>query len=195
MPAEPKTITYGVIADTHIPDRMKNLPDKLLPRLREAQVDHILHAVDACTWQVVRTLERAAPVTIVQGNRDWLLGMHTPPNFTTTINGVKVTLAHGHHSLLFYLVDKFFHVRRSYNLEHYYQRLLKDYPQSDVIVFGHTHWQIAKWVKGQVLFNPGAAYPCKKNHYTPQFGILSITAEGDIRTQFCSLPKTPPNRW
>lgn len=194
MPAEPKTITFGVIADTHIPDRMKNLPDLLLPRLQEFQVDHILHAGDACTWRVVRTLERVAPVTIVQGNRDWLLGMHTPPNFTTAINGVKVTLAHGHHSLLFYLVDKFFHVRRSYNLEHYYQRLLKDYPQSDVIIFGHTHWQIAKWVEGQLLFNPGAAYPCKKNHYTPQFGLLSITHEGEIRTQFFSLPKTIPNR-
>lgn len=195
MQASLKTISFGVVADTHIPDRMKQLPDQLLPSLKDAKIDRILHAGDACTWRVVRTLERVAPVTIIQGNRDWLLGMRTPRDITMTINGVRLTLAHGHHSLLFYLVDKFIHFRRSYNLEHYYQRLLKDYPQSDVIVFGHTHWQIAKWVKGQLLFNPGAAYPCKKNHYTPQFGLLSITPEGEIRTQFCKLSRTTPNKW
>jgi putative phosphoesterase len=195
MPVEPETVTFGVIADTHIPDRVKGLPNQLLPRLQEAHVDHILHAGDACTWRVVRTLERVAPVTIIQGNRDWLLGMRSPRDVTMTVNGVKLTLAHGHHSLFFYLLDKFFHFKRGYTLEHYYQRLLQDYPNADVIVFGHTHWQIAKWVKGQLLFNPGAAYPCKKNHYTPQFGLLSITAEGDVRTQFCNLSQSPPNKW
>jgi len=193
MEAESKTLTFGVIADTHIPDRVKSLPAQLIPRLQAAKVDRILHAGDACNWRVVRTLERVAPVTIIQGNRDWLLGMRTPREITMSANGVRLTLAHGHHSLFFYFFDKVFHLRKSYNLEHYYQRLLKHYPNSDVIVFGHTHWQIAKWVKGQLLFNPGAAYPCKRNHYKPRFGILSISPEGNIRTQFCSLPKVPSN--
>lgn len=189
-----KTITLGVIADTHIPDRVRILPDQLLPRLQDAKVDRILHAGDACTWRVVRSLEKIAPVTIVQGNRDWFLGMRTPHDVTLTVNGVTITLSHGHHSLVSYLVDKFFHFRQGYTLPHYHQQLLKDYPKSDVIVFGHTHYQTALWSGDQLLFNPGAAYPCKKNHYTPRFGILSISPEGDIRSQFCKLPKTTSNR-
>ncbi len=66
MQASFKTISFGVVADTHIPDRMKQLPDQLLPSLKDAKIDRILHAGDACTWRVVRTLERVAPVTIIQ---------------------------------------------------------------------------------------------------------------------------------
>ena len=195
MPAEPRTITFGVISDTHIPDRMRDLPEQLLPRLKDIQIDRILHAGDACNWRVVRTLESIAPVSIVQGNRDWFLGMRTPHDLTLTVNGVTITLSHGHHSLLSYLVDKFLNFRQGYALEHYHQQLLKDYPKADVIVFGHTHYQTALWSGGQLLFNPGAAYPCKKNQYTPHFGVLSITPEGDIRTEFYSLPKTSSNRY
>ena len=41
MLAESRTLTFGVIADTHIPDRMRNLPAQLLPKLLDAKVDQI----------------------------------------------------------------------------------------------------------------------------------------------------------
>ena len=184
MPAGPETITLGVVADTHIPDRARKLPDGLLEKLAEAQVQHILHAGDASSWKVVHTLEDIAPVTIVQGNRDWLLGMRLPKHISFTANGVKITLAHGHRSMFNYLIDKWAYIRKGYRFKRYYDQLTHDYPEADLIVFGHTHHQTAKWVDEHLLFNPGACYPCRYNHYTPQFGIVSITTEGEIRTEF-----------
>ncbi len=187
MPVESKFVNFGVVADTHIPDRAKYLPEGLLEKLQEAEVDRILHAGDASSWQVIQALEQIAPVTIVQGNRDWLMRMRTPRHKSFTVNGVRVTLAHGHRSMLYYLVDKWAYIRKGYHFSRYYQQLFHDYPKSDVIVFGHTHHQTTKWVRGQLLFNPGAAYPCEYNNFIPQYGFISITVGGVIRTECHSL--------
>jgi uncharacterized protein len=183
MPVSPETITFGVIADTHIPDRARRLPDRLLEILQAAHINAILHAGDASSWKVIHELETIAPVTIVQGNRDWLMGMQTPRHKTLVANNIRITLAHGHRSMLHYLVDKWSYIKHGYIFERYYQLLSQDHPNADVIVFGHTHHQTAKWIKGQLFFNPGAAYPCKYNNFNPQYGILSITPDGKIRTE------------
>jgi putative phosphoesterase len=188
MPAERKTITLGVIADTHIPDRVRQIPTGILDGFRQRNVDQIIHAGDACNWHVVKTLEEIAPVTIIQGNRDWLLGMRLPRNVEMTINDIQITVAHGHHSIInyifYFLYAKFLN---RYDFDRYYRLLIKDFPQADLIIFGHTHFQTAKWVDDQLLFNPGAAYPCKQNHFHPQYGIISITPDGVIRTEFHTL--------
>jgi uncharacterized protein len=178
-----KTTTFGVIADTHIPDRAKHLPSTVLRAFERAQVDQILHAGDAANWKAVHRLAEIAPVTVVQGNRDWLFGMSFPRHISLITHNVCITLTHGHRSMLQYLFDKWAYIRIGYRFERYYQHLSKDYPDSDVIIFGHTHFQTATWVNGQLFFNPGAAYPCRHNHDRPQFGILSITPGGIIRTE------------
>ena len=183
MPDNQKPITFGVIADTHIPDRAKNLPTTVLRAFELAQVDQILHAGDASSWKVVHKLEEIAPVTVVQGNRDWLLGMSFPRHHSLITYGLSITVTHGHRSTLQYLFDKWAYIRIGYRFERYYRRLAADFPDSDVIIFGHTHFQTATWVNGQLFFNPGAAYPCRHNHNRPQFGILSITPGGIIRTE------------
>lgn len=185
MSAKPNHLTFGVIADTHVPDRVNHLPETIYRTLQHAQVDQILHAGDAANWKVVHQLEQIAPVTIVQGNRDWLLGMPFPQHMTITAHGIKITLTHGHRSILQYLVDKWVYIRKGYRFERYYQHLDRDFPDADVIIFGHTHHQLAKWINGRLFFNPGAAYPCEYNQYRPEFGILSITPEGNIRTEHC----------
>jgi predicted phosphodiesterase len=45
--------TFGVIADTHIPDRAKHLPSMVLRTFERAQVNQILHAGDATNWEVI----------------------------------------------------------------------------------------------------------------------------------------------
>jgi putative phosphoesterase len=181
-------IKLGVIADSHIPDRIPELPSELLVSLRDASVDRIIHAGDACNRQVIHTLEEIAPVTIVQGNRDWLFGLRTPRKVEMVINNVRITIAHGHHSILaysfYFLWVKLF---KELNIERYYKHLIQDFPDADLIIFGHTHYQAAKWVGSQLLFNPGAVYPCKQNRFSPQYGIITITAEGIIRTEFHQL--------
>jgi putative phosphoesterase len=184
MTGEPKTITLGVLADTHVPDRARYLQPEILEAFKIHAVDHILHAGDASSWKVVRKLKEIAPVTIVQGNRDILFGMQLPKHQTLIVNKLKIVLAHGHRSLLHYIIDKFSYFREGYLFDRYYRQLHQDYPDADIIVFGHTHHQTARWVDGQLLFNPGVAYPCRYNNFKAQYGMLSITAEGLIRTQF-----------
>jgi len=159
MPDKHGIVTIGVLADTHIPDRAKVLPQEMLSRLEESKVDRIFHAGDASCWRVVRALEAIAPVTIVQGIRDWFFGMHTPRHITLGINGIRITLAHGHRSMLHYLYDKWSYLRRGYAFERYYQHLSQDYPDSDIIVFGHTHYQAVHWLTGDCTLTPAPPIP------------------------------------
>jgi putative phosphoesterase len=178
-----KPIRIGVIADTHIPDRAKALPDGVLAAFKAAGVDRILHAGDVSSWQVITTLEKIAPVTVVQGNRDWLFGMKTPRDATLEANSIQITIAHGHRTMLNYLIDKWAYITHGYLFKRYYDHLALDFPESDVIIFGHTHHQTALWVGDRLFFNPGAAYPCKHNHFTPEFGLLTILPDGTIQTE------------
>lgn len=187
MPDEIRTITFGVVADTHVPDRVKQLSTEMLETFKTRNLDGILHAGDACTKQVVKTLEEIAPVTIVRGNRDFLFGLRPPLFEKMEVNGLKLVVAHGHRSLFHYMIDKLATIQHGYMFSRYYSQLHQDYPDADIIVFGHTHHQTARWVGGQLLFNPGVAYPCMYNNFIPQYGVLSITAEGSIRTQFFGL--------
>jgi len=182
LQGEPKPITFGIISDTHIPDRVRHLSEKVLEGLQSARVDIILHAGDAASVKAIHELEEIAPVRVVQGNRDWLLGLKFPHYLTFSAFGVRITVAHGHRTMLHYLFDKWATLQQGYRFERYYQHLAQDYPHADVIIFGHTHHQTVQWVKGQLFFNPGAAYPCKYNHYHPQYGVLGITPAGTIRT-------------
>ena len=181
---EGKKVTFGVVADTHVPDRVKNLPAQMLATFRDLEPDGILHAGDACNKWVVQTLEEIAPVTIVQGNRDFFFGLRSPINERIDVNGLKIVIAHGHRSLFHYFIDKVATIRYGYRFTRYYQQLHQDFPEANIIIFGHTHHQTARWVEGQLLFNPGVAYPCKYNNFEPQYGILSITAGGLVQTQF-----------
>jgi hypothetical protein len=180
-------IKIGVIADTHIPDRAPDFPAGLLEALRAAEVDLILHAGDVSSWRAVKALEEIAPVTVVQGNRDWLYRMGTPKSASLNIHGRRIVLAHGHRTMLHYLTDKWAYMTRGYIFERYYDHLSADYPEADVVIFGHTHHQTARWVKGHLFFNPGAAYPCGHNDDTPEYGFLSISPDGTIKTACCRL--------
>ena len=184
MAYEGETITFGVVADTHIPDRANRIPEAILNTFEQRSVDRILHAGDASSWKAIGALEKIAPVTAVQGNREFLFGLRLPRYQSLSVNGLSLVLAHGHRSLLHYLIDKFAYFREGYQFDRYYQQLHQDYPQADIIIFGHTHHQTARWVDGQLLFNPGVAYPCHYNDFKTQYGILTITTEGLIRTEF-----------
>jgi len=182
-PNSDKIIRFGVLADTHIPDRIKQLPEGILDAFREARVQRILHAGDASCWRVIEELEKVAPVHIVQGNRDWFFGMRTPKSFFLTVHGRRIALTHGHRTMVNYLFDKWAYITKGYYFERYYQHLSNDYPDADVVIFGHTHHQTARWIKDRLFFNPGPAYPCTHNHFKPQYGLLSITPKGELRTE------------
>ena len=164
----------GVIADSHVPDRVTQLDPRFLDFFRQSRVDAILHAGDISAPEVLAQLNQIAPVTAVQGNRDFMMSKSLPLVQKLTMAGVTIGLAHGHGGWGPYLLDKVRYISQGYQYPRYRDALLKAFPGCRVIVFGHTHHTVKRWENGQFLFNPGAAYPCSQNHFHPLLGLLEI---------------------
>ena len=176
----------GVVADTHIPDRARDLHPSLLPALREAGVSHILHAGDICARRVLDSLASVAPVTAVRGNRDIFIPellMVEQQDFC----GVRIAVTHGHGGLVSYFLDKGKHLLYGYKVDHYIKDLLIAAPHANVIVFGHTHHPIALKVEDKLLFNPGSATSGPWERRGPSFGLISVAPDGAVQTRVVPL--------
>ena len=169
----PRKVVVGVLADTHVPDRVSEIHPLILPTFRAAGVSHILHAGDICSRGVLEQLRQIAPVTAVSGNRDWLLpGL--PLARLVTLGGVKVGLMHGHGGLRKYLVDKVLFTLVGYNVHRYLRLLSTTLPEAQVVVYGHTHHPEILWYRGKLLFNPGSASFGMRSHSAPAVGLLHL---------------------
>lgn len=188
--ADPTTTTspciIGVVADTHIPDRARDLHPCLLPALHEAGVSHILHAGDICSRRVLDALSTVAPVTAVRGNRDIFL-----PELLMVEErafcGVTIAVTHGHGGVLSYFLDKGKHLLYGYKVDHYIKDLLLAAPGAQVIVFGHTHHPIALKVEDKLLFNPGSATSGPWERRGPSFGLITLEPGRDVQTRVVPL--------
>lgn len=179
----------GVIADTHIPDRVKELDPRVCSIFRASQVQVILHAGDVSVPAVLAELETIAPVYAVRGNRDWVYLKSLPLRRELLFEGVKVGLVHGHGSLGSYIQDKMHHSLLGLDESIYFRRVLAAFPDAQVIVFGHMHLPVILRVGERLLFDPGSACcPPTKNH-TPSLGLLHIQAGGEIRVEIIPLPR------
>ncbi len=181
-------LTVGVVADTHVPDRVNDLHPGLIASLREAGVQHILHAGDACINRVIDELSRVAPVTVARGNRDWML--RPPPPWTSRLEfgGVRVLLAHGQGNFVSYWIDKFLFVLQGYRFERYRRLVTNDWPEAEVVVFGHTHRAENRMEGGRLFFNPGSAsFGFLEGSRSPTYGLLHIERGRLVRGEICSL--------
>ena len=160
------TLTVGLLSDTHIPHRLRTLPDSVLDAL--AGVDVILHAGDVDQPEALDPLRAIAPVYAVRGNVHVLDlsdgGAALPAVVELYLAGRRVVLIHGHRPGLFGFLLKGLHVlgvlthvtnreRLNRRTAH---RLASLYPGADVIVFGHSHLAHVEWVGDTLLINPGA---------------------------------------
>jgi len=150
----------GVLADTHIPDRVPGLNPRVLKIFQQAKVSAILHAGDVSIPQVLEELGQVAPVSAVQGNRDIIYLRQLPMQIELNIEGVTIGMAHGHGTFSRYMVDKIQRAIRGRMVESYLTRLKQTFPDLDVIVFGHLHVPCNFYYHGQLYFNPGStSYP------------------------------------
>lgn len=147
----------GVIADTHIPTRTRELPQKLLKQLRG--IDLILHAGDFVEMGVLKTLEKIAKVEAVFGNMDEEeIKLKLPGKKIVQVEKVKIGLVHGS--------DIPWDVVR---------RIPSNFCKEEVncIVYGHTHFARNEEIEGKLYFNPGS--PTDQIFSTSNtFGILEI---------------------
>ena len=142
----------GIISDTH---------GRFDPKIPQAfkGVSHILHAGDIGNLQVLRQLERIAPVTAVWGNVD---EGNAPPGVdeekTLQLCGLRIFMIHilGNPQRL--------------------ARALKqkiDFVQPDVVVFGHSHQPLLEQHGKVLYFNPGSAGP-KRFSLPRSVGLLRV---------------------
>ena len=167
------SICLGVLADTHIPDRVKVLDPRVIEIFRENRVQRILHAGDISTPQTLNELSKIGPVDAVRGNRDiWRL-RSLPSHLSFEYNGIRLGISHGFGSFPGYWAEKIHLARHGYRFDFYQSRLENLFPGFDVIVFGHSHIPENRTIRGTLFFNPGSV--CCPHRDTPaSVGILRI---------------------
>lgn len=185
-------IVVGVLADTHVPDRVKSLHPRIIPLLRAAGVSHILHAGDISTAAVLDELRQVAPVTAVRGNRDLLTGARLPEVAFCQFGAVQVALMHGHGGWRQYWIDKPKYMIAGYDFARIVNRLTLDSGAARVVVFGHTHQVENRMFGDKLFFNPGSASfgPVKPAAGAPRWpgiGLLHIGPGGQVRAEMLYL--------
>jgi putative phosphoesterase len=148
----------GVVADTHCPEFLDALPERLFEVLQG--VDLILHAGDVNAEESLAALRRIAPVEAVRGDHDRLLPS-LPASRELTVEGRRIVIVHGERNhwieepqtLLWTLSLGYFHPHAGLS-----RVLRRRFPGVDVIVYGHTHRPRSETIDGTLLFNPGAVH-------------------------------------
>lgn len=152
------TSRVGVVSDTHCPEFLSELPDRLFEILQD--VDLILHAGDIDGEATLVALRRLAPVEAVRGDHDRTLAA-LPSSREITVEGRRIVVVHGQRSplfeepstLLWTLSLGYFRPNRGLP-----RALRRRFPDADAIVYGHTHRAQAEVIDGILLFNPGGVH-------------------------------------
>lgn len=152
------TTRVGVVADTHCPEFLERLPDRIFEALRG--VDLILHAGDVNSAETIAQLQQIAPVEAVRGDHDRALP-DLPPSREVLVEGRRIVLVHGNRSrlieepqtLLWTLSLGYLHPNAGLP-----RTLLRRFRGADAIVFGHTHRPHVETRDGTLMFNPGGVH-------------------------------------
>jgi uncharacterized protein len=139
----------GLIADTH---------GTVHPRVHDvfARVDHIIHAGDIGAAEVLEELELLAKVTAVYGNVDsGVMRRRLPQVARPEFDGLAFVVTHG---------DRLGSPEPD--------GLKAEFPDADVIVFGHTHRALIRSLPDfTVVINPGSAGP-RRFDLAPSVAIM-----------------------
>src|SRR5690606_6929887 len=144
----------GLISDTH-----GQLRPAVFDRFQD--VDHILHAGDIGTPDILVELEVLAPVTAVWGNTDgFAVRARVPETAEVVLAGRRIVVVHGH---------QFGSPTPA--------ELRAAHPNADVVVYGHTHRPLLDRNGSPLVVNPGAAGPARFN-LRPSVAILTLSDTG-----------------
>lgn len=130
----------GVLSDTH-----GHLYDEVRRALEG--VDHIIHAGDVGSPDVLAALRRIAPVTAVRGNCDYDAWARTlPVQVEMELGGVRILVGH----IATRLRERSGAARPG---------AADNAGGSPVVITGHTHAALAETRDGILYLNPGSAGP------------------------------------
>ena len=151
----------GVISDTHIPIRAKEIPSKVLKSLKE--MDMILHAGDLVELNVLNALRSICQnVKAVWGNMDTRdVRKNLPEKEILNVGKYRIGLIHGNGPPAS-LVDLVNGIFKNENVS--------------VIVFGHSHSPLNETREGILYFNPGSLTDTVFSPFN-SYGIIEINNE------------------
>jgi uncharacterized protein len=162
-----------LLADTHVPKRARSLPDEVWDRVAEA--DLVIHAGD---WVDVALLdeleERSVRLLGVYGNNDGpALRARLPEVARAEVDGVRFAVIH-----------------ETGPAQGRERRCAAAYPDTDVLVFGHSHIPWDSRVGGLRLLNPGS--PTDRRRQPACTYMTARTEDGELTG--VSLHRLPPRR-
>lgn len=158
----PDVIRVGVVADTHIPHKVKTMPEGVLRVFRN--VDMIWHAGDLDEMCALDDLKLLAPIVLaVRGNvhvrfRTWS-SPHLPKTIHLWIKGHHIVLNHGIPYLgraMGYKALGALGVRAPTLNQHLIRDQHQAFPDADLVVFGHSHCAVVERLGKTLFVNPGA---------------------------------------
>ncbi|MGV0644637.1 metallophosphoesterase [Mycolicibacterium sp. XJ2546] len=129
-----------LIADTHVPKRARDLPERVWDEVSKADV--VVHAGDwVDVWLLDKLEKRAKRLVACWGNNDDAeLRRRLPERADANLGGLRFTVVH--------------ETGAATGRE---ARMARQYPDTDVLVFGHSHipWDTTAKT-GLRLLNPGS---------------------------------------
>lgn len=194
-----KPYVVGVISDSHIPHRLKAMPHSVLRWLDGS--DLILHAGDIEDPRVLDQLGVIAPTLAVRGNVHWQTASGVTDQDLPLSRLIKIQphgrerviwMSHGHLNFGFLLMDKMLLKGLSGNIGRINTRILPRLArarpkEAEVVVFGHSHYPMAKTIDGALFFNPGAVVGATNLKVKPSMGRLVFHEDGRIEPMWSEV--------
>jgi len=160
-------LRIAVIGDTHMPKGARRLPERCLELLADA--DLIVHTGDFSERSVLAQLQDLGRVIAVHGNVDSdELRRELPERITVDLGGAALGLVHDAGPARGRL-----------------ERLRREFPEADAVVFGHSHMPLHERDGDFQIFNPGS--PTERRRAPAKTMGLGKLADGEVTFQHVEL--------
>lgn len=173
----------AMVADTHIPVTISELPSRLIEHLGAA--DFIVHAGDLVCLEVLESLQKVTETIAVHGNADEPdVVRQLPRKQFFTVAGKTIGVIHGNQTPE---IEREY-LKPDYNYDSppvsaLYKYLFNELPGAEIIIFGHLNLPLVKYNSGRLLINPGSVAPYRGRS---SFGLLHLDA-GGVETEIIEL--------
>lgn len=152
-------ITVGILSDTHITSCSESLLAATAKAFKEC--DCIIHAGDLTDLSILDTF-KGKEVYAVHGNMcNYRTSRMLPEHTTIVLADYSIAICHG--------------AGPRHNIE---ERLLERFPDSDCIIYGHTHTPVCHTFAGILFLNPGSFQGTGTYGAPASYGLLRISNDG-----------------
>jgi putative phosphoesterase len=149
-----------ILSDTHVTtakrSRATDLPGIVWDSIKES--DAVIHAGDVVEQYLLDAIARVVPVHAVLGNNDH--GLTLPLSLELEFELVKLAVVHDAGP-------------RKGRVE----RLRRQFPLAQVVVYGHSHIPECQTVDDLLILNPGS---CTDRRREPKFSFGRLAIEGGL---------------